>query len=804
MIPRATYRLQFHKEFTFADAEEIVPYLAELGISHLYASPITAAAPGSTHGYDVVDPTRINPELGGEAGFRSLVAALKAHGMGCIIDIVPNHMGVAGDSNGWWLDVLEKGQGSPYAPVFDIDWSSPVALPVLGAPFEDALQAGDIRLVERDGGGLGLQLYGGVTYPVRPDDPAHGRADTLDRHDPAADSGQAALKDLIGRQHYRLLYWRAANDSLNWRRFFSINELAGVRAEDPAIFALTHRLFFDLYREGLIDGVRVDHVDGLTDPAGYCRALRAAFDGIDPERHAYIVVEKILAAGESLSVDWRTDGTSGYDFMREVSELLHDPSGKATLGTIWQELSGRPADFGREALIARRDLLGWQFEGQLNACIDAFHALAQWNDARWLTRGMIRRAVEALLCVFPVYRTYGTGTSAPPEDTPIRAAAREAAMRIAPPGEISVIDLILGWLAGRGSAAPALAARAVRRFQQLSAPIAAKGVEDTAFYRHGVLLSANDVGFDPARFAAPVEDFHAAMSARAASHPNALLATATHDHKRGEDARARLAVLSGIPDLWHQQVTHFMTIAVPLADAIDPADIYILLQGLVGAWETPSDSLLARIGDWQVKTLREAKLRSSWEAPDEDYEGRYRALAEALLSNADFTSAFSGFIDAIAPAAMANGLVQTMLRYTVPGVPDLYQGCELPDHSMVDPDNRRPVDYGARRNALATGETKSAEIAHLLRLRREAPELFTAGGYRPLTVEGPRSGHVVAFLRKWEGRSLFCAAAIRLGPALFGSDGMILPADWWGDTMVGDRPAAALFRDGPVYTQLFG
>ncbi|MET0366371.1 MAG: malto-oligosyltrehalose synthase [Sphingobium sp.] len=797
MIPRATYRLQFHAGFTFADAEAIVPYLADLGISHLYASPITVAARGSTHGYDVIDPTRINPELGGEDGFRSLIAALHARNMGCIIDIVPNHMGVAGDENLWWLDVAAKGRDSDYASVFDIDWSGPLILPVLGAPLEEVIAAGEVRLVER-GDSLGVQLYGGSVYPLRPDDPAlaQERGAVLDRY-----RDRDALAGLLSRQHYRLTYWRAANDSLNWRRFFSINELAGVRVEDPAVFALSHRLYFDLFREGLIDGVRVDHVDGLADPAAYCRALRAAFDAIDPSRRAYVVVEKILAADERLPTDWGTDGTSGYDFMREVSELLHDPAGQGPLGALWEEISGRPADFEVEALAARRDILAWQFEGQLVACVDSFHALAKVGGASWLTHGMIRRAVQALLHGFPVYRTYGTGQDAPQGDVRVRDAARLAALRTAPPGEAPVIDLILGWLAGEGRHAPELAKDAVRRFQQLSAPIAAKGVEDTAFYRHGVLLSVNDVGFDPGAFAAPVEAFHDAMTSRAADHPAAMLATATHDHKRGEDARARLAVLSGIPVEWAAQVRRFMDHAAPLADGINPAEVYILFQALVAAWETPSEAFLARIHDWQRKTVREAKLRSSWEAPDEAYEARYQALATALLApGGAFVDEFTRFMEGIAPAAEANSLVQTFLHYTVPGVPDLYQGCEGGDYSMVDPDNRRPVDYAARRKSLAQGgNAKQALIARLLLLRAKYPCLFTEGAYRPLPVTGKRAEHVVAFAREGQSQRLLCAAAIRLAPALVGANGIVPPADWWGDTAVDGQPARDLFQTSPIH-----
>ncbi len=791
MIPRATYRIQFHAGFTFADAEAIVPYLADLGVSHLYASPITEAAKGSTHGYDVIDPTRINPELGGEAGLLSLVAALKAQGLGLIIDIVPNHMGVAGDENRWWLDVLEHGQTSEYAPVFDIDWRERLVLPVLGTPLAEAIADGAVKLVSR-GDGHGVQLYDGPIYPLRSD---------------VATTGDIAA--VLDRQHYHLTYWRAANDVLNWRRFFSINELAGVRIEDPAVFDRTHALYFDLYRRGLIDGVRVDHVDGLTDPSGYCRTLRQRFDAIDPERHAYIVVEKILASEEPFANDWNIEGTSGYDFMREVSEVVHDPAGQPALMELWEDVSDRSADFADEALTARFDLLEWQFEGQLTACVAAFRDLAKAESRDWLTAGMLRRAIQRLLWVFPVYRTYGTGSGAPESDATIRQTAHDAALPLMPPGEAPVLDLVLGWLAGKGGEQ---AAEAVRRFQQLSAPIAAKGVEDTAFYRHAVLLSANDVGFEPGRFAGTLADFHSAMQGRAARTPYAMLATATHDHKRGEDARARLAVLSAVPEVWRSHVGRWLALAEDQAEAVDPADAYTLFQSLVGAWEEGDETLLTRVHDWQRKALREAKLRSSWEAPDEAYEAACHGLATWLLQSADgaeFRQDFARFMQRIAAAAQANTLAQTALHLLAPGVPDIYQGCELFDHSMVDPDNRRPVDFGRRQKLLASGsdEGEAAKlrlVADLLALRRKGSAL-AHGGYEPLPVTGARAEHVLAFARVLGEERVDCAVALRLGATLLDRHAPVPDAEWWGDTQVeianGRVPAAELFAQGVVATR---
>ena len=763
MTPRATYRLQLHKDFTFADAEGQVPYLDRLGISHLYLSPITTATKGSTHGYDVVDPTRINPELGGEDGYRSLVAACRAHDMGVVIDIVPNHMGVAGGENVWWNDVLARGPDSEFAPVFDIDWSKPIVLPILGDPLPQALEQGAITV---EGGEI--VAYGTHRFPLRDGD------------------ASGPIEELLDRQHYRLAWWRTADDQLNWRRFFTVNELAGVRVGDPAVFERAHALFFRLWDEKLIDGVRVDHVDGLTDPATYCRRLR---DRLGPD--AIIWIEKILGAAEPMATDWGVDGTSGYDFMEEVSALLHDPAGEEPLSAAWAELSGRSPAFAPEELQARQDELAWQFEGQLKGCVRAFVRLAESDPANVLTPEMLRRAIERLLWVFPVYRTYGTGDAAPESDATIRAQARERVQPLIPPGEDFVVDAVLTWLAGEGPGDAALAAEAVRRFQQLSAPVAAKGVEDTAFYRYGRLLSRNDVGFDAERFAMSVAEFHTRMAARARDWPRALLATATHDHKRGEDVRARLAVLSELPDLWLEHVARWRDMADH--DGVDPADAYMLYQTLYGAWPGDLTGFGTRVHAWQEKALREAKLRSSWEAPQEGYEARCKALTDALLASEAFRADMAEPQAVTARAAQANGLAQLTLRLTVPGVPDTYQGTELPDLSLVDPDNRRPVDYALRERTLEEGsEPKQALLAELLTLRREHPDLFAQGDYRPLEVTGAHAAHVLAFTRTHGDQRLFVAVALRSASV-----------ENWADTQLeGGLTAAELFRDRPVATRL--
>lgn len=463
MTPRATYRVQLTKQFPFAAARAVIPYLADLGVSHLYASPITTARQGSTHGYDVIDPTRINPELGGEDGFRQLVAALRAHGMGIIIDIVPNHMGVAGGENPWWNDVLRLGPTSPFACYFDIDWNGPLKLPILGGPLAAVIAQGD--LVVGSAGAPHLLLYGEQKLPLRPDGPQQGDIATI-----------------AEAQHYALIHWRTAGDQLNWRRFFSINDLAGVRVEDPAVFEATHGLYFHLYQEGLIDGLRIDHVDGLSDPARYCRRLRSRMDQIRPG--AIILVEKIVGPGEMLPPDWGVEGTSGYDFMRDVTALLHDPIGETPLASLWEALDPDQSDPQDVVRRAKRDMLEWQFEAQLAACVHAFSAVAQSSGQAAImawTEPMLRRSISCLLQAFPVYRTYGDGQSAPASDEEVRLEAWEAAKPSLPPGERPVGQQILAWLAGDGPGQSELAAEAVRRFQQLSAPIAAKGVEDTAF-----------------------------------------------------------------------------------------------------------------------------------------------------------------------------------------------------------------------------------------------------------------------------------------------------------------------------------
>lgn len=709
---RATYRLQFHKGFTFSDAAKRVDYFAALGISHIYASPILTARAGSLHGYDVVDHAHVNPELGGEEGFRALAAALKQRDIGIILDIVPNHMAVGKADNPWWLDVLEKGHASRYANYFDIDWDAPglegkIFAPFLGEAPEAALAKGDLKLV-RDGRGKPAFAYFEHLFPLRPEDQEN-----------AAGDPQA----LLARQNFVLADWREADARLNWRRFFDITDLAAIRPGAPDVFEAIHAKIFGLYRDDLIQGVRVDHVDGIADPRAYCRRLRDRFEAIRPG--AYIVVEKILADGEVLPADWQVNGTTGYDFMNEVSALIHQPD-RGALERLWQRQSRRGLSFDEEEQRARKEMLLTKFAGQRAAVARAVAgAIGQSQEA-------VDAALIAIITRLRCYRSYATGEPNSPEAGHYMTEAFSGAA-IEVPHLKPAIDAIASMFGGKDAAAPVK--DALRRFSQLSAPVAAKSVEDTAFYRYGRILSRNDVGFDPRRHMMSGSEFHRRMTERASAGASAMLATATHDHKRGEDARARIAALSHAPELWEEFISE-----APAPGGIDAADRYQLYQALVGSWpaEVPGKEFAERIAGWCAKYLREGKLRSSWAMPNQDYEKAFCDFARQLIiadETADFRARFTLLLARIRPQARANTLIQLVLRNCVPGIPDLYQGCEFEDLSLVDPDNRRPVDFAARAAALArAGVTKQTAIARLLAARRQDPELWAKGDYRPLPL----------------------------------------------------------------------
>lgn len=805
MTPRATYRLQFRKEFAFDDARAIVPYLAQLGIGHIYVSPILAARPGSAHGYDVVDPARISDELGGEEAFRRLLAALKAHGMGMIVDIVPNHMAV-GKENAWWMDVLTHGRDSAYAQYFDIDWEPPdrtpknrILLPVLGASLAETLARDEITIMRDAQSRTAVLAHAEHRFPLRPEDSCDVSDDALEKI-----RQPESLRRLLNRQHYRLAWWRTAGDLINWRRFFDINDLIALRMEDDAVFEAVHAKPLALYAEGLIDGFRVDHVDGLADPRSYCRKLRAHLDAV--RAGGYLVVEKILAPGESLPEDWGVDGTTGYDFMNDASAVLHDPSGAHAFALTWAEISGRTSDFHVEARIARRELLQSKFHGAFRAVARAFFATVP-AVAEDMTEDAFRRALLRLLGEMRIYRTYASGDADDPAPGAFFDAAVARALRRAPGNDAAALHHIVRIFRERGGEDAESRRVALRCFNQLAASLAAKAGEDTAFYRYGTLLSRNEVGSDPDEFALAPAEFHARAQLRLKGAP--LLATATHDHKRGEDARMRLAVLSELSTEWLTAIGDWFELNASLRDpCLDRADEYQLYQTLVGSWSLDLDwrdtqgldRFAERVLGWQLKSLHEAKLRSSWSDPDTSYEEASARFVRRLLDpgqSPEFLDSFAAFLDRIAPAAALNGLVQTTLRCTVPGVPDLYQGTEFWDFSLVDPDNRRPVGFGARASALTrkndlpellrswrNGEIKQQLIAQLLALRARHPDCFRHGDYRPVRSEGSHRKNVLSYLRSHGGTRILVAVPRLCARACMDAGRPLPDPSFWSDTVI--------------------
>lgn len=879
----ATLRLQFHRDFTLDDATALVDYFAELGISHLYASPLLTARPGSMHGYDVIDPTRINPELGGEPALRRLVDALRAKGMGLILDIVSNHMAVGGAGNPWWLDVLEWGRRSPYAQFFDIQWNSPdpllegqLLVPFLGCDYGEALQEGKIPLrLDAENGAFHAEHYE-HRFPITP--PSYGEIlrltdnpelralaqhfdalktepapyqtarqlradlarllknstlrqtleDALKHYDSTTEEGFKRLHGLLERQNYRLASWRTAGDDINWRRFFDINELGGLRVERPVVFEETHAKIFELLAEGLIDGLRIDHIDGLANPRGYCRRLRRRVDRLNAARpaeaaqdHVPIYVEKILAEGERLHDDWGVDGTTGYEFMNQVSLLQHDPAGKAVLCGLWSETAERPADFMEEVRQARQLVLTGPLAGDYEAVAQALLQVARYDVmTRDITLGAIRRALLELIVHFPVYRTYIGAHGRREADEPFFQQALAGARTTLGEADWPLLDLLDRWLGGESlRTLPPGPARRIRRyactrFQQLTSPAAAKAVEDTACYRSGALLSRNDVGFDPQTFSAPVQTFHTACLERAEHFPRNLLTTATHDHKRGEDTRARMTVISERAEWFASKVRHWRQLAYgqrqELADGPAPSagDEMLLFQVLLGCWPldlNPDDKpameiFCERIIKWQEKAVREAKLRSTWTDPNSEYESACQHYLWALLLGDECRTLRSEIAKAafeLAPAGALNSLTQALLRMTTPGVPDLYQGADYWDFSLVDPDNRRPVDFDRRRatfdlqaqpaDLMASwqdGRIKQWLIGRILGLRRSQPRLFSEGRYLPLNVEGEHADQLIAFARELDGTWLIVVAARLASGLLADSQTPQIPAERWGDTRV--------------------
>jgi (1->4)-alpha-D-glucan 1-alpha-D-glucosylmutase len=862
---RATYRLQLRPGFGFDEVAELAGYLADLGVSHVYTSPYLQAAPGSSHGYDVVDPRRLNAELGGEPAFRRMVEALGRAGLGHVVDVVPNHMSIAGSDNPWWWDVLENGPASRYAAFFDVDWEPPEArlrnrilLPVLGDHYGRVLEARDIGLVRRGAdfrvrfhdreapvapeslaplladaaaraGSDRLALIadgladlpspeaGATTTGARADralvERRHAQkarigaelrrvfeteaasADAVDAVLAEANADPDRLHELLEAQNYRLAYWRAADRDLGYRRFFDVSTLVALRMEDERVFRETHELLIRLIAEGAIDGVRIDHPDGLRDPLTYLERFRLAANP------GWTVVEKILEPGETLRRDWPVDGTTGYDFLNLVTGLFVDRAGCERLTDAYVDYTGETRGYAEVAREGKRlasdESLGADVARLTGLWLEVCERHRRQRD---FTRHELHEALIETLASFPVYRTYvrADGDEVDAEDIRFVEAATDDARTRRPdldPELFRFLADILLLRAGGG-----LEAEFVMRFQQLSGPVMAKGVEDTAFYRYNRLLALNEVGGDPGTFGVDPEAFHAAQAARARDRPRTMVTTSTHDTKRSEDVRARLVLLSEIPDRWSAAVEQWSAITERYRTdgSPDRNDLWLLLQTLVGAWPIGPDRFLPYV----EKALRESKRHTSWSKPEAAYERAARVWAASALADSAFVAVLEAFVDQILPAARVTSLAQVLLKLTSPGVPDVYQGTELWDLSLVDPDNRRPVDFVARRGLLreslaldATGALDRTDdglaklwlIRRALAVRAEHPSAFDAGAsYEPLAVRGRQARHVVAFARVAGDGS---GATVTVVPRL-----VLGLEDGWEDTAV-ELPARR-WRDG--------
>ncbi|MFL5580865.1 MAG: malto-oligosyltrehalose synthase [Gemmatimonadaceae bacterium] len=813
----ATYRMQLHGEFPLAAARGVVGYLRALGVTHLYASPVLQARRGSRHGYDVVDPTIVSPALGGDAAWRGLAEALHGEGLGAVLDVVPNHMGTGGD-NPYWTDVLQRGKASRWAHWFDVDWDAPspytgrVMLPVLGDELDAVIARGELQIVD-EAGQLAVAYFDN-RYPLSPESVAE-----LVRGDPArrfaGEEGRSRLRALLDRQHYALTFWRRAAREINYRRFFDVNDLVALRAEDPRVFEETHARVLEWVADGTLDGIRIDHVDGLLDPRAYLERLRAAVAERRPGAQVPIFVEKILSPGERLREGWPVQGTTGYEFLNLVEDVFVDPAGFRRIESAYLRLTGREgvaSAFREEALRGKREIL----RGALQADVTRLARLLGGPA----DGGVVDTLVECMASL-PVYRTYVDGSGSMHEDD--RAFLEIALAGARARGSEKVVERIEAAFEAAAKRDDAKPLTFARRFQQTSGPATAKGVEDTAIYRYFPLASRNEVGGSPET---PLDDavraFHAANAERRARWPRNLLCTNTHDTKRSADVRARLEALSEIPEEWLAAVERWraanasLRATTPGGPAPDANDEYLAYQTIVGAWpvappgEAPAGEALAsfrdRVKAYMEKAIRESKRITSWTAPDEAYERGVAGFVEGLLrEGSPFVREAAALVGRISRAAMWTALSRVALHLTSPGTPDVYQGDELWNLALVDPDNRRPVDYALRARLLAeldardadgpTREALAAElvaapedgrvklwtVSRLLRARRERLSLFADGDYVPLEVRGERAAHLVAFVRR-EGGRVAVALAPRLALTLAGGAPPVGAV--WGDTTV--------------------
>jgi len=763
-VPASTYRLQVTADFTLFDAASVLPYLHDLGVDWVYLSPILRAEPGSPHGYDVVDHAVVDPARGGAEGLAALSAEARRLRMGVLVDVVPNHMGVATPrENPWWWDLLARGRDSSYAEAFDVDWDAGqgrILLPVVG---DD-----DAAAVRMDAG-EGVVRYHDQVFPLAP--------------------GTSRLEE----QHYELVSWRRGDSELNYRRFFSITTLAGIRVEEPAVVEQSHAEIGRWFAEGLVDGLRIDHPDGLRDPASYLDHLAKLTGG------AYVVVEKILEPGEALEPSWATAGTTGYDVLGLVDRVLVDEAGQAALTALETRLAGAPLDWhelvhDRKRVVADTTLLAEvrRLAREVRPLVEQ-GAQRPSRDPGDPDADLVDALAEVLAC-FPVYRSY-----LPDGRAHLDTALAEAGRRrpdLAP--TLRALAPILG-----DAASPA-----ARRFQQTSGAVMAKGVEDCAFYRTSRLTSLTEVGGDPSTFAVAVEEFHAAMAERQRSWPHAMTATTTHDTKLSEDTRARIAVLAEVPDLWADTLDRLLA----LAPIPDPPFGNLLWQSVVGVWPASRDRLHA----YAEKAMREAGEHTTWTDPDASYESAVHAAVDAAYDDDGVRGLLDALVEQVAAAGHSNGLATKLVALTMPGVPDVYQGTELWDRSLVDPDNRRPVDFGVRRDVLARvragerpalsphgddhGQAKLLLTQAALTLRRDQAHRFTT--YLPVRARGSAAGHVLAFDR---GGALTVVTRLPHGLAArgWGETVLALPDGEWADLLTGreyagDAPLHALLADYPV------
>lgn len=785
-----------HPGFGFDDAAAVLPYLAGLGISHLYCSPYLQARAGSRHGYDVVDHSRLNEELGGAQAHKRLLAALAEHGMGHILDVVPNHMAINDPANAWWWDILRHGPHSRYAAFFDIDWDPPedklrrkILVPILGDHYGRILDAGELRLDHASVLPTGQALPADGEPVVRYHEHTLPLAPGTEPGDiESANRDAEAIHDTLELQHYRLARWRVASEELNYRRFFAINDLAALRAENPEVFRQTHALVLDLVDEGELQGLRVDHIDGLRRPEEYLRNLRGAAAGV------YLVVEKILERGETLP-DWPVEGTTGYDFLNRVSGLFVDPEGAGALTSFYEIFTGDVVELDEQRRDKKLAIAGTELASDIERLTDLLSDICEQHPRfRDFTRRELRGALVETIAAFPVYRTYVNPSTHTINDTDARviSGAVERAASRCPELEPELFDLLrrillleIDQLAENNLA---------MRFQQVTGPVMAKGVEDTLFYTYNRLSSLNEVGGDPGNFGVSLDEFHELTQRAQRDWPLSLLATSTHDTKRSEDVRVRIHLLSQIPDEWATAVGRWseMNIRHRTGNMPSRGDEYLLYQTLIGAW--PIDA--ARAEEYMTKAAKEAKLHTSWIAPNEDYDAVLQRFVGAVLADDAFVAELEEFVAPLIEPGRIASLSQTLIKLTAPGVPDIYQGCECWNLSLVDPDNRRPVDFDSRSALLESikrGDPKGAEdepklrvIERALALRARRPELFgERATYEALRARGSNSERVVAFSRSSEVVTV--APRLTFGLGDMSGTTVELPAGSWSDQFTGLR-----------------